>query len=181
MTARQNAHHWSKRMKTVAFLLAALATAVSGCTSYSGRGLVPGQSTTKDVEAVMGPPAERITVAAGDSVWFYPRNPFGLHTYAVRISPQGVVREIDQRLTVANLAKLVPGATTAKEVREILGPPWRVTRMDRQQRDAWQYRMDNGYQIEHNLFVQFSSDGVVREVLLLRDPKYDQGAPSGRD
>jgi len=125
----------------------------------------------------MGPPAERLTLADGDSVWFYPRNPSGLHTYAVRFSPEGVVREVDQRLTVQNVRKLAAGSTTAKEVREILGPPWRISRLERQQREVWHYRMDNGFQIEHNLFVQFSADGVVREVLLLRDPKYDQGTP----
>ena len=47
--------------------------------------------------------------------------------------------------------------------------------MDRQQRDAWQHRIDNGWGAEHNLFVQFSLHGVVPEVPLLRDPKYDQG------
>lgn len=156
-------------------VLLALAAMAAGCASYDGRSLVPGQSSAKDVEALMGPPAERLTVAGGDSVWFYPRNPFGVETYAVRLTPQGVLREIDQRLTVANVSRLIPGVSTSAQVRELLGPPWRITRMDRQQRDVWQYRMDNGFYIEHNLFVQYSADGVVREVLMLRDPKYDAG------
>jgi|SRR5688572_17213579 hypothetical protein len=162
-------------MKILALCVAALL--LSSCASYSGRGLVPGQSSAKDVETVMGAPKERITIAGGDSVWFYPRNPFGLETYAARISPQGTLVSLDQRLTVENLGKLRIGASTSKDVRELLGPPWRVTHAALQPREVWHYRMDNGYMIEHNLFVQISPDLVVREVLLLRDPKYDIGEP----
>ena len=152
---------------------------LSSCASYDGGGLVPGRSSAKDVEALMGNPAERITVAGGDSVWFYPRNPFGLQTYAVRLTPQGVVQSVEQRLTVENLRKLVIGVSTSKDVRELLGPPWQVTHAAFQPREVWHYRMDNGYQIDHSLFVQISPDLVVRELLLIRDPRYDAG--DGRD
>ena len=158
--------------KTIALVAALL---VAGCAAYDGRGLVPGQSSAKDVEALMGAPKERVTVAGGDSVWFYPRNPFGLETYAARISPQGTLVSLEQRLTVENLRRLVIGTSTSKDVRELLGPPWRVTHAAFQPREVWHYRMDNGYLIEHNLFVQISPDLVVREVLLIRDPKYDIG------
>jgi len=164
-------------MKRSLLVLLAAAAMASGCSSlsYSGRGLVPGKSDAKEVEALMGPPVERITVAGGDSVWFYPRNPFGLHTFAVRLNPQGIVQEVDQRLTMDNLAKLVPGVTTAGEVRALLGPPYEVSRLPRQQREVWSYRMDNGLFVEHDLYVQFSADGLVRETILLKDMKNDLG------
>lgn len=156
-----------QRSVLATFLIAA--AALSGCASYSGHGLIPGKSDAKDVEALMGPPAERLAIAGGDSVWFYPRNPAGGHTYAVRLSPQGIVLAVEQRLTVENLSKLVPGTTTAAQVRELLGPPWQVTRMARQERDVWQYRMEDGAMMRHDLYVQMSADGVVREVIMLRD------------
>jgi hypothetical protein len=162
--------------KTIALVAALLA---AGCASYDGRGLLPGKSSATDVEKLMGRPAERVTLAGGDSVWFYPRNPFGLETYAARISPQGTLVSLDQRLTVENLRRLVIGVSTSKDVRELLGPPWRITRAAFGPREVWHYRMDNGYMIEHNLAVQISPDLVVREVLLLRDPKYDVGDPRG--
>ena len=92
-----------KRSLSVLLVLLSAAAMAAGCSSlsYSGRGLVHGKSDAKEVEALMGPPAERITVASGDSVWFYPRNPAGPHTYAVRLNPQGIVQEVDQRLTTA--------------------------------------------------------------------------------
>ncbi len=145
-----------------------------GCASYNGAGLVAGTSRAGDVEALMGPPTEKIAAANGDSVWFYPRSPAGLHTYAVRISPDGVMREFSQRLTEDNLKYLVAGQTTTKETRELFGPPWRIIRFERQQRDVWDYRMYNSVQVEYILSVQFSGDGLVREVLFMRDQRYER-------
>jgi hypothetical protein len=119
------------------------------------------------VRALMGEPAERIEVAGGDTLWFYPRMPFGRQSFAVRLGPDGVVRAVDQRLTVENAHKLAPG-TQAGAVRELLGPPWRVARLSRQEREVWEYTMYDAAQDEFNLYVQLSG-GVVREVLLLRE------------
>ena len=53
------------------------------------------------------------------------------------------------------------------------GPPSRVIRNHRGDRNVWEYRMFNQIQIPYNLFVQFSDDGIVREAYLLHDPIYD--------
>jgi hypothetical protein len=158
------------KLKTLRILLLAVAL-LQGCASFSGAGLVPGTSTAAEVEALMGAPAERITAAGGDSLWFYPRQPTGLHTYAVRLSPEGVVRSVEQRLTEANLKKIVVDTTTAKEVRELLGPPWRTSHLALSDRDVWEYRMYNAVQREFNLSVLFSGDGRVRDVVFLEDYK----------
>ncbi|HUN70611.1 MAG TPA: hypothetical protein VMU46_17585, partial [Burkholderiales bacterium] len=160
-------------------LAAGAAFLLSACASYDGRGLIPGTSTATDVEQLMGPPAEKIAEPSGDSVWFYPRGPAGRETYAVRIAPNGVMRGIEQRLTVANLQKLVAGETTARDVRALFGPPGYVTRLERQERDVWEYGMKNEVDFDYRLYLQFSYDGVLREALFLRDPKYDAGAWSG--
>src|SRR5512143_1325556 len=109
------------------------AALLAGCASYDGRGLVPGKSSAAEVEQLMGPPAEKTVEPDGDTVWFYPRGPMGRHTYAVRVAPDGVVRSVEQRLTVENLQKLVAGETTAKDVRALFGPPSRAFRNDRLQ------------------------------------------------
>jgi hypothetical protein len=155
---------------------------LAGCASYSfdGRGLVPGQSRANDVEAQMGAPSDRITLLNGSAIWYYTHGPMGHDTYAVRLSPDGVVQSIEQVLTVRNLTKLVPGVTTGSEAKEVLGPPWRITRMDRQQRNVWEYRMYNVAQDDYNLYVQLSYDGIVREVLLLKDYHTGPGGLRGR-
>lgn len=155
-------------------------TLLAGCASYDGSSLIAGKSTAADVEQLMGPPAEKIVEPAGDAVWFYPRGPMGRQTYAVRVAPNGLVRGVEQRLTVENMQKLVAGETTAKDVRALFGPPSRVTRLDRQQRDVWEYPMKNQIDVDHSLFVQFSYDGILREALFLRDPKYDVGTSGFR-
>lgn len=156
----------------------AIVLLLAGCASFSGSGLVPGQSRSGDVEAQMGQPAEKIALASGGSVWFYPRQPFGRQTYAVTLDEGGIVRAVEQRLTVENMHKLAQGTTTTKQARELLGPPWRVSRLERQQREVWEYSMYNAAGFEYYLYVQFSGDGVVREVLLLRDLYFDPGGPA---
>ncbi len=168
-------------MKLKQFVAGVVALLLAGCASYSGRGLVPGQSTVRDVEALMGVPADRRTDVNGDTVLYYPRGPEGMHTYAARVSPGGVLKSIEQLLTVENLKKLVPGVTTADQVREHFGPPRRFTRLERQQRDVWEYYMYGWEPEPHFLYVQLSSDGIVREVLLLKDYKNEPGDASGRD
>ena len=145
-----------------------------GCASYGGAGLVPGQSDAKRVEEVMGQPRERITLAGGDTLWFYPHGPFGSTTDAVRLSPAGVVKSVEQVLTYENIARIRPGETTSRQVREILGPPSGGTHLDRQQRDVWIYPIRNHIMVPHYLNVQFSADGIVREVLTIRDPLLDK-------
>jgi hypothetical protein len=70
---------------------------------------------------------------------------------------------------------------TIKDVRARLGPPFEAGRLERQQRDSWEYWM---WQYEHwpkRLVVQFSYDGILREVMVLRDPSEDAPATGGRN
>jgi outer membrane protein assembly factor BamE (lipoprotein component of BamABCDE complex) len=67
------------------------------------------------------------------------------------------------------LGKIRPGVTTAGEVKALLGPPIRVARFDRMDRDVWEYRQYNDPMSEYHIAVQFSADGVVRELLALKD------------
>jgi hypothetical protein len=61
------------------------------------------------------------------------------------------------------------GKTTADEVKAILGQPLRSSSFGRQQRDVWEYRRYEDPFNEYHVAVQFSRDGVVREVLVLKD------------
>jgi hypothetical protein len=165
-------------MKTFVLCLTAGAATLgllAGCASFSGSSLVPGQSTAKDVEALMGVPAERIRLADGDTNWYYPRQPTGRMMIAVRMSPDGVMRSREQLLTEQNLVRLVRGVTTREQAREIVGPPWRISKLERQERDVWEYYMYNVEQMDYFLFLQFSYDGVLREVMMLKDYAKEPG------
>jgi hypothetical protein len=160
-------------------LIAALAVCLTGCASYNGAGLTPGKSTTADIQATMGVPAERQSVG-GESVLWYPRGPMGFHSYAVRVGSDGVLKAIEQRLTVDNVRHVVPNSWTKKEVRELFGPPFMVSTLPRLQREVWEYQLIE-VDFKWKLWVQYSPDGVVREVLQMRHPDMDPpGSSSGK-
>jgi hypothetical protein len=163
-------------MKTLYVATCLAAGLISGCASYSGSSLVAGKSTAADVEALMGKPAERIEKPGGGSVFYYPRGPAAGVTYTVSIGADGKVQAVEQRLTDANIAKVVLGTTTATAVRELFGPPSRTQHLPRLPRDVWEYPMET-VAMPYILLVQFSSDGIVREIYKMTD--YNRQSTSG--
>lgn len=153
---------------TVLSLLAA--ALLAACAGFDGRGLVPGQSTAADVEALMGEPADVQKEANGETVLWYPRLRYGRQNYAARIGPDGKLLAIEQRLTEENIAKLVRGQSQAGNVRELLGPPHRADPFPRMEREIWTYYL-RGSPNWKVLYVQLSADGVVREVYYMDDPE----------
>ena len=151
-------------------IIAVLVTAVlAGCASFNGSQLVPGKSTAAEAEQLMGPADQRLKLANGDTALYFSRQPLGRAMYVVTVRPDGVMRSIEQRMTYATFAKVVTNTSTKKEVAELLGPPGRVGRLDRQKREWWEYR----YRLMPDfrvVWVQFSDDGVVREMIDMLDP-----------
>jgi hypothetical protein len=163
-------------MKILGYVVAALL--LGACASFDGRGLVPGQSRAGDVEQAMGSPDQRLSLPNGDTALYYSRLPEGRAVYVATVGADGTLRGIEQRLDYPFIKKIVPDTTTAKQVRELLGPPWTATRMPRQQREVWEYPWKN-VEDRRILWVQFSDDGIVREVIELHD--YESDPPSGSD
>jgi hypothetical protein len=150
------------------FTLALVAFALAGC---AGGKLVPGQSTAQDVEAAMGRPAEKHQYSNGEVVYFYPQLPYGRVTYAARIAPDGRLIAFDQRLTEANIHRVVRGQSRAEDVRDLLGPPYQPVVTHQSERETWTYPMRIAADPTPKWFVvQISPDGVVRETYLMDDP-----------
>ena len=101
------------------------------------------------------------------------RLPYGRAMYVVTVDSNGVMKSIEQRMTYANFTKVVANTWTKKEVSELLGPPGKQGRFDRNHRDWWEYRylLFPDYRV---VWVQFSDDGVVREVYDMVDPDEDR-------
>src|SRR6185295_321483 len=128
-------------------LVLGVAIVLAGCAGYAGRGLVPGQSSAEEVEALMGPAAERRPGAGGETVRYYSRQPNGREMYAARFGQDGKLRAIEQRLTEANLARLALGASRTDDVRNLFGPPYKVDTFARLAREVWTYKMyGDGFQ-----------------------------------
>jgi len=135
---------------------------------------VPGQSTAADVQATAGKPAEVDPGPNGETVYWYPQLPWGHASYAVRTGADGRVIAVEQRLTEANIKKILVDRTTMKEVHDLLGPAYMPERHERMQRDIWTYPMRvAGHNLPKWFLVQMStSDGVVRETYLMDDPQF---------
>jgi hypothetical protein len=156
---------------------------VAACASFDGRGLVPGQSSTADVEHVMGAPAEKRHVG-GETWYYYPRQPYGRQTFVARLTPDGRLVAIEPRLNDETLAKIVPNTTRSEQVRDLLGPPWQSARMARLDRNVWTWSVNRwgNPSLPAQLHVQMSPDGVVREVYVLDEfqPDHDTVGFAGR-
>jgi hypothetical protein len=160
-------------MKSIAVFV--LVLALAGCAGFSGSGLVPGQSSADEVEALMGPAVETRQDPGGETVRYYSRLPYGRQMYAARIGPDGKLLALEQRLTDANVGKLRPGISRAEEVRALIGPPYRVETFHRLEREIWSYKMYSEFSPK-DLYVQFSRDRIVREVIVVDDPQYSARA-----
>jgi hypothetical protein len=154
------------------FVSFALAALLAGCASFEGASLVPGQSTAAEVETVMGSPAEKRPGPGGETVYYYPRLPWGYATYAARIAPDGRLIALEQRLTRENFDKLQVGATRIDEVRDLLGPPYQPMKQALSGNDIWTYPTRTEHPTPKWFLVQFSPDGVLREKYLIDDPQW---------
>jgi hypothetical protein len=151
------------------WLAAAGAALLAGCVSYAhydGSSLVAGTSTEADILTLMGPPDEKVRLDDGSMAWFYPL-PAARQTYAITIGADGRFVSSQQRLDREVFDRIRRETWTTKDVRALLGPPVETVRFERQQRDVWTYRWKE-YGEYWELDVQFSYDGVVREVLNLQ-------------
>ncbi len=152
-----------------AWIAAAGVLLLVGCAS-DGSSLVPGTSTEADIQKVMGNPDAKVKLDSGATEWFYPRWA-ARQSYAITVGADGRFRSAEQRLDRVFIDRIRRETWITKEVRALLGPPYQTVRFERQERDVWTYRWQE-YSDRRLLHVQFSYDGVVREVLDMMDEEY---------
>lgn len=145
---------------------------LAACASYSGAGLAPGAAQLADVQARMGPPAMRWQDADGSVQLAYPRGPLGLHTYMVRLRPDGRLQRIANVLDEETFARIRAGMTE-DEVLRLIGPPDHSRSAYFKARDelAWEWRFREVYGNPARFVVLFDATaGRVRSTLIL--PEY---------
>jgi len=156
-------------------LALALVALAAGCASFGGKGLVPGQSTAAEVESVMGAAADKRPAAGGETVYYFPRLPWGYATYAARIGADGKLVALEQRLTRENIDKLKPGVARADDVRDLLGPPFEPMKQALTGNEIWTYPMRvAGYPTPKWFLVHITPEKMVSETYLIDDPHWLQ-------
>ena len=137
-----------------------------------GPKLVPGKSTAADIE--MKRPAEK-RVVGGETVYYFPELPWGYASYAARVGADGRLIAVEQRLTEANVRKVVVNKSTAKQVRDLLGPPWEPMKRPTDGNEIWTYPMRIPADPTPKWFlVTVGPSGVVTEAYLIDDPNWDR-------
>jgi len=117
---------------------------LAGCASLQPS--VPTGASMGDVEAKMGKPFSVAKAPDGDTLWWYPRGPYGQQTYVARFGTDQRVRSFTQALTFGNIAKVQLGMTK-EEVGLLLGPTtMEVIPYRNLSQEGWSYR----YQIPVN-------------------------------
>lgn len=158
-----------KKIISLASVLLLAACAGGSYDRWDGSGLTPGASTRQDVERVMGTPRETRPGPDGSTVLWFPRLPAGRVSFAATVGSDGKLLSIEQRLTRENMLRLRPGESRQSDVRDLLGPPGRVTEFPRRQRTAWTYQIEG---IQPQVIVtEFSGDGILREAFIIDDPE----------
>jgi len=143
--------------------IALLAALVAGCASYDGHTLQPGKATAQDVTALMGAPGMEVKRPNGDTWLYFPRHPWGRVTYVAALGPDGLLINVEQRLTYDNIHSIHKDMRI-EDVRLLLGPPRYVWRMPLTGWDIWEYAWWFANREKRVLWVYFSDDGVVRRV-----------------
>ena len=125
----------------------------------------------------MGAPAERRQVG-GESWLYYPVQPFGRKVYVARVSSEGRLIALEQRLAEEYIAKLVPDHSRREDVLALFGQPYERVAFPRMQREAWSWHIRRIANQRAGLHVQMSPDGVVREVYVLDENDKDKDRPN---
>src|ERR1700682_696057 len=100
-------------MKRLAIALISAGLLASGCASYDGRGLVPGQATEADIVAPMEKPAEILQRSDGGKALYFSRLPLGRQMFVATTGPDGRLKAIEQVLDYQHITRISIGATTA--------------------------------------------------------------------
>lgn len=98
-----------------------------------------GTSTEDDIRRSAGKPETVRDLEGGGRRLEYPRGPAGAYTYMVTIDAAGKVATVEQVLTEAHFAQVVPGMTQ-DQVRVLLGRPSQENRFSLKNETVWGWR-----------------------------------------
>ena len=140
---------------------------LAACASYGGAGLRRGEARLEDVVGLMGQPAMRWQDPDGSVQLAYPRGPEGIHTFMVKLGPDGRLQSKVNVLDEAGLARIRPGMTR-EQVLRILGPPnySRTAYFSARDELVWDWRACTYNLNIQRVYVLFdATSGTVRSTL----------------
>lgn len=160
-------------MKKTGWLGAAMALlSLLGCDPARIAELQVGVSTEADVRAKFGPPEYVWEGQHGARIFEYNRQPAGHVNYMIELDALGRVSRVEQVLTPANFAQVLPGQPM-EAVRKRLGKPAKVTPYSLKGEVHYDWRYLEPPNTSMLFTVVFSPDYYVLRTETLRDPEAD--------
>jgi hypothetical protein len=156
-------------MKWFAITVISAGLLAAGCAAYDGQGLVAGVATEADIVGTMGKPVQTLRRANGDEALYFSKLPYGRQMLVATIGSDGRLKSLEQVLDYEHMKRIHAGTTTAAQVKEILGPPYRITRYPFKPLDVWEYPWRTAVE-KRFLSVSLSDDGIVRDISDAHDP-----------
>ncbi len=157
------------RQRLPPLLAAALLAILTAC---MGPALRPGVDTEAAVLHRMGSPVMEWTHADGSRQLAYPTGPFGVHTWMVRIAPDGRLERIENVLAEEHFARVKPGMSM-EDVLQVLGPvdpSGGVTYFERRDELVWEWLYCPDWRRLSRFYVLFDgTTGKVRSTMSLMD------------
>lgn len=151
---------------------ALLALVLAGCApvqrTFDKPDMVPGKSTEKDLAQGYGKPVMEVRRPGGERLLYFVDYRWGREMDVAVLGPDGVLLRMEQRLTGKNVYSIKAGMRE-QEVRELLGPPREIAKLERQGLTVWEYPWVEAGKEMRILWVHFDAGGTVREVVEMHD------------
>lgn len=155
------------RLSTTLLLIGALA----GCAAPSA---IRVGASADEVQQRLGKPTEVLKGAQGGELWDYVYGPEGVESWRFAIGSNRKVAGTTQLLTQERLHRVVPGVSTADDVKMLLGKPREVINLGGE--TVWEWRV--AIPPEVGVFVvRFGPDGKASGYNVLEDIKSDDAVP----
>jgi len=148
-------------------VVSSLTLLAAACAHY-GADLVPGSSTIEQVKGSMGQPTLVRQYSDGTEALWYSKLPYGRQNWAAVLDKDGILVSFDQRLTERYIQQSRPNASTADNVLDLLGPPFRRTPFPFKNAEAWEYQLPTTPEYQ-TLYVEIGQDSVVKSFYKLYD------------
>jgi len=131
-------------------------------------------STAHCPRCACGPAWLVLKGAQGSELWDYVYGPEGVETWRFDIDRNRKVGSATQLLTQERLYRVVPGVSTADDVKMLLGKPREIVKLGGE--TAWEWRV--AMPPEVGVFVvRFGPDGKASGYNVLEDIKSDDAVP----
>lgn len=148
-----------------------LVSALAGCAIPSA---IPVGASADELQQRLGKPSEIHKGAQGNELWDYAYGPEGLETWRFDIDRNRKVGSATQLLTQERLYRVVPGVSTADDVKMLLGKPRDISHLAGE--TIWEWRV--AIPPEVGVFVvRFGPDGKASGYNVLEDIKSDDAVP----